>query len=137
VRAGVAVRLDGILVAALAGVAGCTGDDTAVGVVDASPADATADGGARDGGAAAGDTGSAEDAAQRDPATACTATGGVVTTAPCCFQVGDFPDTCAAGACTCAPQYSTTTKVCDCPSGTCFGAKVPGCVTWDGGPSPP
>jgi hypothetical protein len=112
---------------ALAGL-GCASDDTTVTMPDAGAADATMDAG-----------GSSEvDAAPLDPATACVTTGGTIGSASCCFQYGDFPDTCEVGACGCAAQYSAPTQVCQCPAGTCFGAKGPaGCVAWDGGLFPP
>jgi hypothetical protein len=50
----------------------------------------------------------------------CLATGGTVTAAMCCLSTGDFPDTCAIGACGCAPSASHEVRVCDCGAGSCF-----------------
>jgi hypothetical protein len=105
----------------------CTGDDTTAVARDAAPP--------RD--ATTSDAGDAAPPPPVDPATACLASGGSVADASCCFQVGDFPDTCKVGACSCSPQYSAPTQVCQCPQGECFGAKVPGCVVYDGGLFPP
>lgn len=51
---------------------------------------------------------------------ACIASGGTVGTSYCCLAVGDFPDTCAIGACGCAPGANHEVKVCNCPAGYCF-----------------
>lgn len=53
-------------------------------------------------------------------AAACTASGGTVSTGICCQSTLDFPNTCAVGACGCAPQYSHTVRVCECPANTCW-----------------
>jgi hypothetical protein len=140
-------RVAGVLALAtcLAFFPGCANDDTAVGGVDAA-LDATLDAGIKHDAAAdagdasrsdASDAATARDAAKLDPITGCVTSGGAIATASCCFQSGDFPDTCTAGACSCAPQFSVPTKVCTCPAGTCFGAKIPACVPWDGGLFPP
>jgi len=50
----------------------------------------------------------------------CTSTGGTVDTGLCCMSVGDFPNRCSVGACSCAPASSHTVRVCACPSGMCF-----------------
>ncbi len=130
--------------------AGCNGDDTSVGgttpsVDSGAKGDAHADATA-DGAADATDTGSTSpvltgfDAAGYDAAgfdsgeaLGCSVTGGTVTTLSCCVQEGSFPDTCAAGACSCSPAFSTPTTVCQCPPGTCWGRKVGECIAWDGG----
>jgi hypothetical protein len=68
------------------------------------------------------------------PADSCVQSGGEVTTALCCEAVGDFPNTCAIGACGCAPEFSKDTQVCSCPAGTCFDGRecvsteLPECV---------
>ncbi len=51
---------------------------------------------------------------------ACEDSGGTVTTGLCCKSVGDFPNTCAVGACACAPDNSHEVKTCDCGEGNCF-----------------
>ena len=50
----------------------------------------------------------------------CTDSGGTITTVNCCGLTGDFPNTCAVGACGCAPQYSHEVYVCDCGADKCF-----------------
>jgi hypothetical protein len=69
------------------------------------------DGGASDGGQAMG----------------CLATGGTETKNECCLSTGDFPDTCAIGACSCPPSASHTVVACDCGAGRCFNGFA--CVT--------
>ncbi len=54
---------------------------------------------------------------------ACIDSGGVVGTGLCCESTGDFPDTCAIGACGCAPEYSHSVKICDCGKDKCFNGK--------------
>ncbi len=49
-----------------------------------------------------------------------TLTGGTIDTGLCCMSVGDFPNRCSVGACSCAPASSHTVRVCACPSGMCF-----------------
>lgn len=56
----------------------------------------------------------------------CLDTGGSVAQALCCQSTSDFPSSCAIGPCGCAPNYSHTVQVCQCPSGTCFDPAV-GC----------
>jgi len=56
----------------------------------------------------------------------CLQTGGLPTGVNCCAGSGDFPDTCAVGACTCAPASSESVDICVCPNG-CF-MKSGGCV---------
>jgi len=51
---------------------------------------------------------------------ACINSGGTITTNMCCLAVGDFPNTCAIGACGCALGDSHEVKVCDCGAGKCF-----------------
>lgn len=64
----------------------------------------------------------ASDAAQSDSGVAarCTASGGTVSTQLCCGSASDFPNTCAIGACGCAPMSSRMVMVCNCPTGRCF-----------------
>lgn len=67
------------------------------------------------------------DSAVPSAATLCTSSGGVVTTGTCCASdVASFPDTCAIGACGCAPASSRTVTMCSCPAG-CFRSGM-GCV---------
>lgn len=51
---------------------------------------------------------------------ACINSGGTVTTRSCCLIVGDFPDECSVGACSCSPEYSHEVRACDCGEGKCF-----------------
>jgi hypothetical protein len=57
----------------------------------------------------------------------CTSTGGTVSTSTCCLSVGDFPDSCAIGACGCSPDNSHEVKACSCGSGKCFNSES-GCI---------
>lgn len=99
---------------------------------DASPVDSTqTDAAPAD--AAPQDAAPADDVASTDsteaevaPGNPCTATGGTVGEGLCCQSAGDFPNSCAIGACGCAPNYSHTVLVCNCPSGKCFEPGV-GC----------
>jgi hypothetical protein len=50
----------------------------------------------------------------------CTESGGSVASRSCCRGAGDFPDTCAVGACACSPEDSESVLVCDCPLNRCF-----------------
>ncbi len=50
----------------------------------------------------------------------CLDSGGTVTTAMCCGQTQDFPNTCLIGACGCAPTSSHQVKTCQCGEGKCF-----------------
>jgi hypothetical protein len=54
------------------------------------------------------------------PEQACLDSGGTVGSAMCCLSTGDFPDTCAIGACGCPPNASHEVAVCDCGPGMCF-----------------
>jgi len=56
----------------------------------------------------------------------CLTSAGTVTSATCCASTGDFPDTCAIGACGCAPGASQSVRVCECAAGSCFEGS--GCV---------
>jgi cysteine-rich repeat protein len=51
---------------------------------------------------------------------ACIDSGGTIGSATCCLSAGDFPDTCAIGACGCPPDGSHEVAVCDCGAGWCF-----------------
>lgn len=55
-----------------------------------------------------------------DPETGCVESGGTVGTALCCAAVSYFPDTCAIGACGCAPEDSHEVMVCNCAESDCF-----------------
>lgn len=57
----------------------------------------------------------------------CRDSGGTVTTASCCRNVGNFPNTCLTGACGCSPVNSHTVYICHCPQGECFDGTE--CVT--------
>jgi hypothetical protein len=57
----------------------------------------------------------------------CLQTGGTPLAGLCCTGSGDFPDTCAVGACTCAPASSDTVDTCVCPNGGCFQPSL-GCI---------
>jgi hypothetical protein len=57
----------------------------------------------------------------------CLDSGGTVSSASCCLATGDFPDTCAVGACGCSPEGSHLVSVCDCGSGKCFDGSA--CVS--------
>jgi len=50
----------------------------------------------------------------------CLDSGGTVTSAVSCLSTGDFPDTCATGACGCGPDTSHEVHVCDCGAGKAF-----------------
>jgi hypothetical protein len=54
------------------------------------------------------------------PEQGCLGSGGTVTTAMCCASTGDFPDTCAVGACGCGPSASHQVRFCMCAAGNCF-----------------
>ena len=82
----------------------------------AGPLDAgTADAGSTDAGAL--DAGTTDAGGLAD---VCTSTGGTVSSSSCCLSAGDFPSSCAIGACGCAPDYSHTVQTCSCTSGHCF-----------------
>jgi hypothetical protein len=55
-----------------------------------------------------------------EPALACRNSGGVSSVSLCCNGVGDFPDTCAVGACGCAPSASHEVNICRCGTDRCF-----------------
>lgn len=50
----------------------------------------------------------------------CVESGGTVSAANCCQSSGDFPNTCAIGACGCAPENSHIILACLCPDDMCF-----------------
>jgi hypothetical protein len=60
-------------------------------------------------------------------ARACETTGGEISNGLCCTGSGNFPDTCAIGACSCAPTSVHVVDTCLCPTGGCFEKSV-GCV---------
>ena len=53
-------------------------------------------------------------------ADSCTTSGGTISTSNCCISAADFPNTCAIGACGCAPANSHEVKTCECPADKCF-----------------
>jgi hypothetical protein len=57
---------------------------------------------------------------QPPAAESCTQSGGTVSTGLCCQAVESFPNTCAIGACGCAPDASHEVAFCICPTNTCF-----------------
>lgn len=63
----------------------------------------------------------------------CLKSGGKITTAMCCGNTEDFPNTCKIGACGCAPEDSHRIKVCNCGPGKCFNGKK--CVAQGSKPS--
>jgi len=56
----------------------------------------------------------------KNKAQACIDSGGIVSSNLCCESAGDFPGSCAIGACGCAPEYSREVRVCDCGEDKCF-----------------
>jgi hypothetical protein len=76
------------------------------------------------GGTGAGTGGGTAGGGGGDPAAACAQAGGTVQTVKCCATAGDFPNMCTVGACTCAPNSSVNTKVCQCPQSECFNGKT-------------
>ena len=54
------------------------------------------------------------------PAEGCLQSGGTISTGLCCQAVESFPNTCAIGACGCAPDASHEVAICICPTNTCF-----------------
>jgi len=50
----------------------------------------------------------------------CLTSGGTVTSAMCCTTTGDFPNTCAIGACGCPPDASHEVRTCNCLADSCF-----------------
>ena len=65
--------------------------------------------------------------AEKARAKECIDSGGIVSTAVCCKKVGDFPNTCLIGACSCSPEYSHKVKICNCGIDKCFNGNV--CVS--------
>ena len=59
----------------------------------------------------------------------CTSSGGRIELASCCGNVGDYPNTCAIGACGCAPQDSHQVKICTCLMGQCFNGQTCGGIS--------
>ena len=57
------------------------------------------------------------------PEQGCLGSGGTVTTATCCASAGDFPDTCAIGACGCPSDASHEVRLCTCANG-CFNGSA-------------
>jgi hypothetical protein len=109
--------------------AGCTysgkpGTGGSGGTLDGGPADAPGTGGS-DGGKS--DLATSSDGLSQ--AELCVATGGQVTSGPCCGSAGDFPNSCLTGACGCALANSHTVATCTCPSGGCFVPSV-GCTRY-------
>jgi len=62
------------------------------------------------------------------PVNACTSTGGTITTHSCCRMLGDYPETCLVGACSCSPANSHEVKYCDCGQGKCWDSREGKCV---------
>jgi hypothetical protein len=58
----------------------------------------------------------------------CLAMGGQVGSSLCCTSAGDFPDSCAVGACGCSPSNSHSVNTCLCPGGGCFSPSLGGCA---------
>ena len=50
----------------------------------------------------------------------CLNSGGSIETSSCCQSAGDFPNSCAIGACGCASANSHQVKTCNCGEGKCF-----------------
>lgn len=64
-----------------------------------------------------------------DQALMCEKSGGTVESRSCCESVGNFPNLCLVGPCTCSPENSHEVLVCQCPEGFCWnGADGGGCV---------
>jgi hypothetical protein len=70
------------------------------------------------GGRFCGDGGGADVAST--PAERCRATGGTAQATACCHSTSEYPNSCAVGACGCAPADSHMVTVCSCPPNTCF-----------------
>jgi hypothetical protein len=51
---------------------------------------------------------------------ACLDSGGTIRSSTCCQSASNFPNSCAIGACGCAPTSSHQVKTCDCGEGKCF-----------------
>lgn len=54
----------------------------------------------------------------------CENSGGTVVQSICCKSVGNFPNTCLIGACSCSSDNSHTIKVCQCPQGECWNGNA-------------
>jgi hypothetical protein len=64
-----------------------------------------------------------------DQALICEKSGGTVELGSCCESVGNFPNLCLEGPCTCSPENSHEVLVCQCPEGFCWnGADGGGCI---------
>ena len=64
-----------------------------------------------------------------DQALMCEKTGGTIELGSCCESVGNFPNLCLEGSCTCTPENSHEVFVCQCPEGFCWnGADGGGCI---------
>jgi hypothetical protein len=135
-------RLGSLAVVALIGAA-CSSKDTVLrardGAVDQSTTGAggTSPGTGGAGGAAGSGSGGqgtpdAADAKTSADAQAlaelCTTSGGQPSSQVCCNSVGDYPNTCLVGACSCAPSSGHTVAVCACPAGGCFSPTT-GCTS--------
>jgi hypothetical protein len=69
-----------------------------------------------------------------DQALICEKTGGTVELRSCCESVGNFPNLCLVGACTCLPENSHEVLVCQCPEGFCWnGTDEGGCIAINSG----
>lgn len=79
----------------------------------AASVDSPATAGAEDSGVAASPSGAEE---------GCVSSGGKVEEGRCC-PVGDFPDTCSTGTCSCSPPTKVVVKLCRCPEGSCYDGK--------------
>jgi hypothetical protein len=58
----------------------------------------------------------------------CLDSGGTVTTASCCADTPQFPDTCTVGSCGCAPEHSVAVDLCSCAAADCFDRAQHACV---------
>ena len=59
----------------------------------------------------------------------CETSGGTVELRSCCESVGNFPNLCLEGPCTCLPEDSHEVLACQCPEGFCWnGVDGGGCV---------
>jgi len=63
-----------------------------------------------------------------DQALMCETSGGTVELRLCCESVGNFPNLCLDGPCTCLPENSHEVLVCQCPEGFCWNGLDTGCV---------
>ena len=63
-----------------------------------------------------------------DQALMCETSGGTVELRLCCESVGNFPNLCLDGPCTCLPENSHEVLVCQCPEGFCWNGVDTGCV---------